>query len=135
VSAVVFLETSALLRLLLGEPGGDEVRRKLASAGRILASRLLRVESERALLRAVIEEPTLQASLPSLGRELRAVWPNVDMLEMTREICESAGRIAPGSRLRTLDAIHLATFNRVKEIAPEATMLTFDQRLLEALGD
>ncbi len=135
MSAVVFLETSALLRSLFDEPGGDEVRSRLASAERILASRLLRVEAERALLRAVLEKPALAASLPAFERELRGVWPHVDMLEMTREICELAGRIAPGSRLRTLDAIHLATFRRVKQFAPEATMLTFDQRLQEAVDD
>ena len=133
MSAVVFLETSALLRALFGELGGEEVRSKLAAAERILASRLLRVEAERALLRAVIEKPALEASLPGLERELRAVWPHVDMLEMTREICDLAGRIAPSSRLRTLDAIHLATFRRVQQLEPRATMLTCDQRLQEAL--
>ena len=33
------------------------------------------------------------------------------------------------SRLRTLDAIHLATYYRVKELDPMIEMLTFDERI------
>jgi predicted nucleic acid-binding protein len=130
---VVFLETSALLRALFGEERGDEVRSRLGSAERIIASRLLQVEAERAVLRAVLDRPELERSVPDLERELRAVWSHLDVMEMTRDICELAARIAPRSRLRSLDAIHLATFHRLRQLAPDATMLTFDQRLLDAL--
>ncbi|MBN1961908.1 MAG: hypothetical protein JW841_13260 [Deltaproteobacteria bacterium] len=47
----IFLETSALLRALFGEAGGDEVRSKMIFTKRIFASRLLLVETERVLLR------------------------------------------------------------------------------------
>lgn len=131
--SVVFLETSALLRALFGEEGGDEVRERLSSADRILASRLLQVEAERALLRAVIDHPELEHAVPDLERELRIVWSHVDMLEMTQAICDLAGRIAPRARLRSLDALHLATFHRARQLASDVVMLTFDRRLLEAL--
>lgn len=131
---VLFLETSALLRALFGEEGADDVRQQLAAARRVVASRLLRVEAERAVLRAALDRPELERALPDLERELRASWRYVDMIEMTSDICDLAGRLLPRSRLRSLDAIHLATFQRLRELAPEATMLTFDQRILEALG-
>jgi predicted nucleic acid-binding protein len=115
------------------EEGGDGVRSQLASAERIIASRLLPVETERALLRAALDHPGLDRQLPDLERELRNVLCHIDLMEITREICEAAVRIAPRSRLRSLDALHLATFQRVRQLAPEAVLLTFDQRLLAAL--
>jgi len=130
---VVFLETSALLRVLFGEPGGDEVRMQMSAAGRIIASRLLQVEADRAVLRCVLDHPEMERTLPDLNRALRCTWPHIDMMELTRGICELAGSIAPRSRLRSLDAIHLATFRRVRQIAPGAAMLSFDQRILGAL--
>jgi predicted nucleic acid-binding protein len=67
--------------------------------------------------------------IAKLQHKLRLFWPKVDFIEITREICDRAGRIAPGSRLRTLDAIHLATYYRVKELDPMIEMLTFDERI------
>jgi predicted nucleic acid-binding protein len=130
---VVYLETSALLRALFGEEGGEQVRSRLASAERIVTSRLLQVEAERTLLRAVLDHPELERQLPDLERELRNVMSHLDVMEITREICEAAGRVAPRARLRSLDAIHLATFQRLRQLAPEAILLSFDQRLLAAL--
>lgn len=130
--SVVFLETSALLRAVFDEAGGELVRRRLAGAQRILASRLLKLEAERALLRVSIDHPALASRLPTLERELRGLWSHVDMLEMTRDLCELAGRIAPASRLRSLDAIHLATYRRVCELVPNVELLSFDQRILDA---
>ncbi len=66
-------------------------------------------------------------------RELKHFWPKLDFIEVTRQICEQAGRIAPRSRLRSLDAIHLATFFWIKELEPTIKMLTFDERILREL--
>jgi len=131
----VYLETSALLRMLFGEAGGDAVAEGLRDSGRIISSRLLRVEAERAVLRFGLDRPEQHQFQASLERELKTLWPNVDFIEITREICELAGRIAPRFRLRSLDAIHLATYYRVKELDPSTRILTFDQRLLDEVGD
>lgn len=129
----VFLETSALLRILFGEEGGDTAGARLRRADRVVASRLLQIECERALLRIALDHPETGRHMPEFERTLRTTWSHIDMIEMTRDICELAGRIAPRVRLRSLDAIHLATFHRLREIEPSAAMLTFDQRLLDAL--
>jgi predicted nucleic acid-binding protein len=125
----LFLETSSLLRAIFAEPGGAAVERRLRNADRIVASRLLRVEAERAILRAALDERTLEKYVPDLQHELLQLWPAVDFLEITGEICELAGRIAPPSRLRTLDAIHLATFHTARKLDPSLEMLTHDDRL------
>ena len=125
----IFLETSALLRMLFDEEGGDLVSERLQNAERTVASRLIRVEAERVLIHLSLDRPRNQAQVLELERELRRLWPKMDFIEVTREICDLAGRIAPRSRLRSLDAIHLATYFRVKELDPDIELLTFDQRM------
>ncbi len=130
----VFLETSALLRMLFGEDGGDSVVQRLREADRAVASRLIRVEAERALIRLVLDHPRSQKKLLEMERELKHFWPKLDFIEVTQEICDQAGRIAPRSRLRSLDAIHLATYLTIKELEPSIEMLTFDERIQREIG-
>jgi uncharacterized protein len=127
--SAVFLETSALLRMLFQEDGGDIIVKRLRASERVICSRLIRVEAERALIRLSLNYSKSHKLIAKLQHELRLFWPKVDFIEITREICDRAGRIAPGSRLRTLDAIHLATYYRVKELDPMIELLTFDERI------
>lgn len=115
--------------MLFDEEGGDLVSERLQNAERTVASRLIRVEAERVLIHLSLDRPRNQAQVLELERELRRLWPKMDFIEVTREICDLAGRIAPRSRLRSLDAIHLATYFRVKELDPDIELLTFDQRI------
>ncbi len=131
--STVFLETSALGRVLFGEEGGESVNDRLRQASRIVASRLLRIEIERALLRHALDDPDFEKQVPKLERELRDLWARVTFIELTRGICDDAGRIAPRARLRTLDAIHLATYRRLLHADPAIEMLTHDSRLLETI--
>lgn len=125
----VFLETSALLRVILSEPGRKLVLKTLREANRIVSSRLIKVESERALIRLSLDHAQSENLVTQLHRDLQILWSRVDFVEISKDICERAGRIAPRSRLRTLDAIHLASYYRVKEIDPSIKMLSYDDRI------
>ena len=125
----LFLESSALLRLVLNQDGAREVARRISEASEVLASRLVRVEAERALLRMVLDHPGQSPNLPALQARLADVCSQMEFLEMSREVCDLAGRIAPGSRLRSLDAIHLATFEMLRRLDPSVEMLMFDDRV------
>jgi predicted nucleic acid-binding protein len=129
----LYLESSALLRLVLNQEGATEVARRLSEASQVLASRLLRVEAERALLRMVLDHPEQSRNLPALQGRLAEVCSQMEFIEISPEICDIAGRIAPGSRLRSLDAIHLATFEIVRRLDPSTEILTHDDRLLALL--
>jgi predicted nucleic acid-binding protein len=125
----VFLETSALLRMLFGEDSGDYVIKRLEQSDRVIASRLIRIEAERALLRLSLDRPRSHGQILDVEREMKHLWPKLDFIEITRDICDLAGRIAPRSQLRSLDAIHLATYFRIKELDPNIELLTFDERI------
>ena len=128
--AAIYLETSALLRILFHEEGAIQAQKDLAGAEHVVASRLVKVEAERALLRLALDRPEHEKAIPDLERDLRNFWPTVSFFELTEEICDLAGRIVPASAVRTLDAIHLATFRRARQLDPGLTMLSFDKRLL-----
>ena len=119
--------------MLLDEPGGADVAEEIRAAERVVASRLVRVEAERVLLRLAVDRPEVERSSPELARGLRDLWTRMDMLEITDGVCALAGRIAPASRLRTLETIHLATFHELRRVEPGLRMLTFDERLQREL--
>lgn len=126
----IYLETSALLAAAFHEPNRQLVLDRLSGAFRVVASWLVRVEAERALHRITLGRSDLERQVPDIRRELNSFWSRVDLIEMDAEICDLACRIAPASRLRSLDAIHLATFRRLREITPTLEMLSFDRRIL-----
>ena len=119
--------------MLFAEEGGDIVLQRLQTSDRTVASRLIRVEAERVLIRLGLDHPRNHRQVLEAERELKHLWSKVDFVEITRDICDRAGRIAPRSRLRSLDAIHLATYFRVLEIDPEVEMLTFDERISQEI--
>lgn len=102
---IAYLDTSALLRLLLREPGGLE---QLLACERLVSSELLAVESL-----MTIDRLRLQAALTT-GRaaDLRACiteWLEaVDLVLVQRVVLSRASEPLP-TPLGTLDALHLAT--------------------------
>ena len=53
--------------------------------------------------------------------------------EITREVCDLAAQVAPQLSLRTLDAIHVATFALARKKLESLELLTADDRIREAL--
>jgi predicted nucleic acid-binding protein len=102
---IVYVDTSALLRLVLGESSALE---GLLSAEALVSSELLAVESLR-----TIDRLRLQGSLaPEEAAERRAVvaeWLEaVDLVLLRRPVLVRASEPFP-TPLGTLDALHLAT--------------------------
>lgn len=130
----IFLETSALLSILFHERDSDKAANEFKSAKSLVASRLLKVESERALLRLMLDKPNSRERISGFRYELERFLSKIHFFEITKEICESAGRLAPHKHIRTLDAVHLATYFRAKELEPDLEMLTYDEKILGVLN-
>ncbi|MBI4406173.1 MAG: PIN domain-containing protein [Deltaproteobacteria bacterium] len=130
-----FLETSMLLNVVFHEAGCEQNAKELKAAERLVASRLLRVEAERALLRLGAKKPEALVPIAEFRNELDRFLASISFFEITRDICDLAARLAPNAELRTLDAIHLATFLKAKQFEPRLKILSCDKRILGALQE
>lgn len=116
--ASLYLDTSALARILLEEPGAAEVRGALEGFERRVASRLLRVE----LLRVAGRRSAYgRAELLLLG---------VSLQPLDDEVLTLVETVGP-STVATLDAIHLATAVRLARDGNLDALMTYDERLAD----
>jgi predicted nucleic acid-binding protein len=133
VSGILYLDTSAVLRAVLEDGVSPDVERRIGEARVLITSRLSRVEAARALLR-LRQSGVSEATLADAAREIDSLWARCAIWELTPAVCDLAAQVAPLRALRTLDALHLATYALARQkIGPEVEMLTVDQRLEDAV--
>jgi predicted nucleic acid-binding protein len=120
---VIYLETSALVKLIRSEDESDDLGDWLDEHTEIrwITSALTEVELPRAI-RAVAQE-----GLPSVP----AVLARLDRFEID-PIIRSTAAAYPNPALRSLDAIHLATAQTAAATAPLTALVTYDSRLSQA---
>lgn len=100
-----YLDTSALLRLVLREPGALE---ELRSGEALVSSELLAVESLRTIDRLRLQG-ALSAEEAAFRRGIASDWLEaVDLVLLQRPVLARASEPFP-TPLGTLDALHLAT--------------------------
>jgi len=134
MSAPLYLDTSAVLRAALESGTTAEVEARIRAAPVLVTSRLSLVESARALFRARNLQGVSEERLADAEREIEAVWARCEIWELTRAVCELARQVAPAKPVRTLDALHLATFVLARRKIGGLELLTVDTRLAEAAG-
>jgi predicted nucleic acid-binding protein len=115
-----YLDTSALVKLVVAEPGTAELRAWLTEVDRdLVACDLARTELLRAVWRAA----------PDRVLQARAVLDSITLTELSALVFEQAGRLDP-TTLRSLDAIHLAA---ALDLGDDLDgLVTYDDRLAEA---
>jgi predicted nucleic acid-binding protein len=135
--SAIYLETSALLRWLLGESESARVRGTLNDASAVVTSSLTYVETERALRRAQSEGSLAEADAQRLRGLLARARTGWFAMALTQSVLERAGRVFPVEPVRTLDALHLATALEFTQAHADLRVLTFDKRIAdnaESLG-
>jgi predicted nucleic acid-binding protein len=125
---LLYLDTSALMKLVVDEDETAGLREELAKwgEGRYVTSALTRVELPRAVSRAV--PPVV------LGDRLQVVSELFDathVIPLTDGIIAAAA-ILPPPLLRSLDAIHLASAQAVELRGRPAVVCGYDRRLQQA---
>jgi uncharacterized protein len=122
---IAFLDSSVLLRKLLGEP------RSLAEwpqIRRAYASRLLPIEVARVIDRCRLDGQIDDAEVATLHLEARRVLRSVEIVALTEHILLAAGAAMP-TVVGTLDALHLVTaLELAKQVAP-LVLATHDVQL------
>jgi predicted nucleic acid-binding protein len=117
----VYLDSSALLKLVLPEAECAALESAIQRWPDRLTSELSAVECQRAVRR--------QPEAAVLSPRMEDVLSSLTLLRIDQALLRLAGTIGP-TRLRSLDAIHLASALSIGDY-PEA-FVTYDGRLAEA---
>lgn len=130
----LYLDSSAILRPVLEQGLSPDVEARLAEADVLLTSRLSLVETARAFQRVRLRGEKPEALIADAERAVRSLWRHCEIWELSAEVCELAEIVAPATHLRSLDALHLATYTLARREIEDLELLTADDRLREAAG-
>ncbi len=134
VAPPLYLDTSAILQAVLEQGARSDFTDRVRAADALIVSRLVLVEAARALLRLRREGTAPEAALAEAGRDLDALFARCEVWELTAAVCDLAATLAPDKSLRTLDALHLATWLTARRRLGDVELLTADQRMRGAAG-
>jgi len=118
---VVYLDSSALVKLVVREPESGALRRYLRRRPRRVSCALARVEVVRAV------HPQGEAA----HTRARRVLERLNLLRLDDPLLDAAAQL-DGPSLRSLDAIHLAAAQAVGDIE---SVVTYDVRMQAAASD
>lgn len=126
---VLYLDTSALLRLYLGDEHSKTIESLVERAEEVYTSQITELEARVSLARTLHDERLDETDYEKVLRKLSEDFDTgYDVVPYERNLARRAGELAksePG--LRSYDALHLASAIRSK-----ASMVTYDRRLEEA---
>ena len=129
---VASLDASAVLRAVLERGLTPDIEQALGRARWLVTSRLSLVESARAFLRLRLQGVS-ETTIADAAREADSIWTRCAVWELTPVLCELAAHVAPLHNLRTLDALHLATYLHVRQqLDADVQLLSADRRLMAA---
>jgi predicted nucleic acid-binding protein len=123
---IAYIDTSALLRIVLREPGSlDELR----SCDGLVSSELIAVESARTIDRLRLQGSLTNEEAASRMRTITEWLEAIDLVLLRPTVLSRASEPLP-MPLGTLDALHLATALVWRDrVSPITTMATHDSAL------
>ncbi len=128
---VLYLDTSALVKLFVSEPDDQLVRELVQRADVVATSRVAYAEACSAIARSRREGRLTESPFRAALAELKAKWPDFAAVEVDELM---AGDLAVKHALRGFDAVHLAAALKLKAgVGMEPmTFATLDGRQGEA---
>ena len=128
--AVCYLDSSALVKMLLDEPGSDVARSLWSGADLVITSIVAYAEVHAALAMASRLGRLAESDNTRAKVYWESMWRSVSIVEATRDVVETAGSLAERHQLRGFDAIHLAS---ASVVSPTLLIVaTWDQQLSDA---
>lgn len=125
---IAYLDSSVVLRILFSEP---QPFKEFGGFDKLVSSALLRAECLRVLSRLRLCGAVSPEQLLAVQAALHEILRSVTLYAITSEILQRAGDDFPVA-LKTLDAIHFATFlNVTKQAKSKAALITHDKALQE----
>lgn len=105
---IAYFDTSAIVPLLVEEPGTEHARDQWLAADRIVTVRLTPVEARAALAQAERTGRVAPTQRRHLGATLDGLLEQVNYVDIDQALVDLAGGLAEEHALRAYDAVHLA---------------------------
>lgn len=130
---ILYLDTSALVKLYVTESASDEVRAAVAHARMIATATITYAEARAAFSRRHREGALSGAALRQVVAALDEDWDTYVRLDVDDRLARKAGHLAGRRTLRGFDAVHLAAALHLGDLvgAPPG-FGCYDDRLLAA---
>lgn len=129
---VVYLDTSALLKLYVEEVGRELVRDVVSSAEVAATSTVAYAEARAGLAHRAREGDLTDEEHGRVVKRLDEEWRGYDRLAVSNLVAYRAGELAERHTLRGYDAVHLASAVRLSERFEDLRFLAFHDRLNDA---
>ena len=127
---IAYFDTSAVVPLLVAEPGSARAASLWDGADRIVSVRLIYPEARAALAQAERLGRLTVRHLRDAVTEFDSLFEEIDLVEVDDALARRAGELAEARRLRGYDAVHLAAADRVRD--PNVVVIAGDGALLDA---
>jgi len=132
---ILYLDTTALAKLFVVEPGAESLGRAVAQAAAVATHLIAYAEMRATFSRAVRMGRVEGAALPALIIEFERRWASIEVLAVTEPLVRRAGDLAERHGLRGYDSVHLAAVLALRELVgsgAEVRFGVFDSKLREA---
>jgi len=132
---ILYLDTTALAKLFVVEPGAESLGRAVAQAAAVATHLIAYAEMRATFARAVRMGRVDGAALPALIIEFERRWASIEVLAVTEPLVRRAGDLAERHGLRGYDSVHLAAVLALRELVgsgAEVRFGVFDSKLRDA---
>lgn len=133
---ILYLDSSALVKRYVVEPGSEEVRRQIEEAEAVGTSAVSRVEVAAALAKAVRFGSLTREEAQAAHQAFRQEWADLIRLPVAEAVLDRAAALPWDSGLRAYDAVQLAAATSWKDaLDTQVCFATFDRQLWLAARD
>ena len=130
---ILYCDTSALIKLLVREPGSDRMHQASSEAEAIGVCRITWAEAMAAMARRQREDPASSTDLEQARQLLNRTWAQFVIVAISQRLVEAAGRYADAFALRGYDSVQLAAAHELNLSTDlPITFASFDRRLNQA---
>ncbi len=129
---IVYLDTSALVKLYIEEAGSAAVATCVERASAVTTVRVTYAEARAAFARYRREGGLTPAGLRQVVRDLDAEWGAYNVVEVHDPLVRRAGALAERHALRGYDAIQIAAAVEVRGAVADLEFASFDGPLNHA---
>ena len=130
---ILYLDSSAIVKQYVSEPGSVELSRTIAESEITGTSVIARAEVVAAFRKAVRTGALLESEAADLKRIFERGWPNLVRTRITERLAAFAATLGWSHGLRGYDSIHLASAIAWQEaLMLRVTVATYDRALSSA---